>query len=124
MIISTRALQVYAYRKPVDMRKGLDALYGLVLEELGRDPLTGDIFVFISRNRKRAKALLWDGTGLCLYSKRLERGRFAQLWGKGESYELKMTLTELQLLLEGSHAVGKYELSPAIFDTRSVALLR
>ena len=124
MIGSTRSVRVYAYRRPVDMRRGFDGLYALVLEELGRDPLTGDIFVFISRDRRRAKALMWDGTGLCLFAKRLEKGRFACLEDGGERRELQMTVTELQLLLEGSPLVGRTPLSPAIFDTRTLALAR
>ena len=116
MIGSTRSVRVYAYRRPVDMRRGFDGLYALVLEELGRDPLTGDIFVFVSRDRRRAKALMWDGTGLCLFAKRLEKGRFAQLHSLSPEAELQMTVTELQLLLEGSSAIGKLPLSPAVFD--------
>lgn len=112
MIGSTRALKVFAYTQPVDMRKGFDALYGLVTTVLGRDPLSGDVFLFVSRDRKRAKALLWDGTGLCLYAKRLERGRFARLWGDEETSQLELTMAELALFLEGSHLVGKVPVSP------------
>jgi len=65
---------VYAYSAPVDLRKGFDGLSALVLNDLGRDPLAGDFFVFANRTRKRAKVLLWDGTGLCIYAKRLEQG--------------------------------------------------
>ena len=121
MIGSTRAVRVYAYQAPVDMRRGFDGLYALVLEELGRNPLSGDVFVFISRDRKRAKALMWDGTGLCLYSKRLERGRFPCLWDPDGRAQLELSMAELHLLLEGSQAVGKAPLSPAIFDTHFVA---
>ena len=95
--------RVYAYGAPVDMRKGFDGLYALVIEELGRNPLSGDLFLFVSRNRIRAKVLLWDGTGLCVYAKRLEKGRFAALWrGNGEAVELSSS--ELQLFLEGCKA--------------------
>lgn len=124
MIGSTRSIRVFAYRKPVDMRKGFDGLYALVLEELGRSPLNGDIFVFISKDRRRAKALMWDGTGLCLFAKRLEKGRFVRLTEGASGTELQMTHAELQLLLEGSHAVGKTPLSPASFDTSSLANIR
>ena len=113
MIGSTRSLKVFAYTEPVDMRKGFDGLYGLVANVLGRDPLSGDVFLFVSRNRKRAKALLWDGTGLCLYAKRLERGQFAKLWGDGETSQLQLTMAELALFLEGSHLVGKVPVSPS-----------
>lgn len=112
MIGSTRSVRVFAYTEPVDMRKGFDGLYGLVANVLGRDPLSGDVFLFVSRNRKRAKALLWDGTGLCLYAKRLERGQFARLWGDEETSQLQLTMAELALFLEGSNLVGKVPVSP------------
>lgn len=109
MIGSTRVVRVFAYRQPADMRKGFDGLFGLVVGHIGRDPLSGEMFVFVSGNRRRAKVLMWDGTGLCLYSKRLEKGRFAQLWGD-ETIEL--TMSELQLFLEGSSLIGKIRISP------------
>ena len=112
MIGSTRSLRVFAYTEPVDMRKGFDGLYGMVVNILGRDPLSGDVFLFVSRNRRRAKVLLWDGTGLCLYAKRLERGRFARLWGGEGTSQLELTMAELALFLEGSHLVGKVPVSP------------
>ena len=59
-----------------------------------------------------AKVLLWDGTGLCLYQKRLERGRFASLWRRGEQETFEMTLSELALFLEGSTLAGAFRLSP------------
>lgn len=112
MIGSSRSVRVYAYTLPTDMRKGFDGLFGMVAEHLGRDPLSGDLFLFVSRTRKRAKVLHWDGTGLCLYSKRLERGRFARLWAGEDSAELALTTSELQLFLEGSKLVGKVAVSP------------
>lgn len=69
----------------------------------------------LRRDRKRAKALFWDGTGLCLFAKRLEQGRFAAPWAKDGSGPLKMTMSELALFLEGSTLVGKVKLSPAPF---------
>ena len=110
MIGSTRSVRVFAYGSPADMRKGFDGLYGLVKNHLERDPLSGDLYLFVSGNRKRAKVLMWDGTGLCLYAKRLEKGRFAHLWGEDT---LELTVAELQLFLEGSALVGKVRVSPA-----------
>jgi transposase len=115
MIGSTRQLRVFAYPEPTDMRKGFDGLSALVEQCLGRDPLSGDLFLFVSRNRQRAKVLLWDGTGLCVYAKRLERGRFAALWDKAHDGAVHLTVSELQLFLEGSRWVGRVELSPAAF---------
>lgn len=109
---SSRSLRVFAYTRPTDMRKGFDGLYGLVRSELGRDPVSGDLFLFVARNRKRAKVLVWDGTGLCLYAKRLEKGRFARLWAGEDTSTLELTMSELALFMEGSKLVGKVPISP------------
>ena len=81
--------------------------------ELERDPLDGDCFLFVNRARSRAKVLLWDGTGLCIYMKRLEQGRFACLWETGKDrVSVELTMSELALFLEGSEMVGRIPLSP------------
>ncbi len=121
MIGSTRQVSVYAYGAPVDMRKGFDGLSSLAERELGRDPLSGDLFLFVSRNRRMAKVVFWDGTGLCVYSKRLEQGQFACLWREPAGQRLRLTVNELQLFLEGSKLVGKVELSPPVFVRKNVA---
>lgn len=59
MIGSTRQIAVYAYDAPADLRKGFDGLTALVTQGLRRDPLSGDLYVFANRTRKRAKVLLW-----------------------------------------------------------------
>jgi len=112
MIGSTRSVQVFAYTLPTDMRKGFDGLYGMVSSHLEQEPLSGDMFLFVARNRKRAKVLMWDGTGLCLYAKRLEKGKFAKLWAGEDITSIKLTMSELQLFLEGSRLVGKVAVSP------------
>lgn len=112
MIGSTRSVRVFAYTIPTDMRKGFDGLYGMVSTHLEREPLSGDLFLFVARNRKRAKVLMWDGTGMCLYSKRLEKGRFAKLWGGDGTTQIELTMSELQLFMEGSRLVGKVPISP------------
>ena len=109
---NSRRVQVWAYTSPADLRRGFDGLSAMVREELGRDPLSGDLFLFVSRNRIRAKVLHWDGTGLCLYAKRLEKGRFACLWPTEDDEAVRLTTTELSLFLEGSDLVGKIKLSP------------
>lgn len=114
--------RIYAYAEPVDMRKGFDGLHALVREQLGRELLDGDLFLFVSRNRIRAKILLWDGTGVCVYAKRLEQGRFACLWrDEGPAVELRQS--ELQLFLEGCHLIGKTPLSPAPLKKEDFRLL-
>jgi transposase len=115
MIGSTRRVSVYVYAAPADMRKNFDTLSGLVTEELGRELCSGDMFLFVGRNRKRAKILYWDGTGLCLFSKRLEKGCFAAPWSRASTQPLVWTTTELSLFLEGSELVGRVALSPSPF---------
>ena len=113
MIGSTRQVAVQAYRTPVDMRKSFDTLTALVVQQLGRDVLSGDMFLFIGKTRRRAKVIFWDGTGLCLYAKRLEKGLFAAPWACEGQGPVSMTVSELALLLEGSELVTKVPLSPA-----------
>jgi transposase len=112
LIGSTRQISVYAYRAPVDMRKSFDALTALVVQGLGRDVLSGDMFLFVNRTRRRAKVLFWDGTGLCLFSKRLEKGHFAAPWARPGEGPLSLTTSELALLLEGSELIARMPLSP------------
>ena len=112
MILGTsRAVRVFAYPEPVDLRKGYDGLFGLVKTGLERDPLSGDLFLFVNRPRKGCKVLLWDGTGLCIFQKRLERGTFASLWRK-DGDVVRMTASELALFIEGSELIGRRRLSP------------
>jgi transposase len=115
MIGSTRQVTVWAYGAPADLRKGFDGLSGLVTERLRQDPLFGDCYLFVNATRKWAKVLVWDGTGLCIYAKRLERGRFACLWRDATAAVVRLTMSELQLFLEGSALVGRIALSPAPF---------
>jgi transposase len=106
-----RRVTVYAYGQPTDMRKGFDSLCALVTERLAQDPLSGNVFLFLSRNRIRAKVLHFDGTGLCLYVKRLERGRFAALWRDASADPITLTVSELDLFLDGSALVGQVTLT-------------
>jgi transposase len=113
---SNRRIRVFACMEPVDLRKGYDGLYGLVTHQLGSDPLSGDLFLFLSRTRKNCKVLMWDGTGLCIFQKRLERGRFANLHreASGQARSLTLTASELSLFIEGCDLVGRQPLSPAM----------
>jgi len=96
--------RVYVFSAPVDMRKSYDGLYGLVRSEF--DVLSGHLFLFVSHDRKRAKCLFWDGTGLNILMKRIEKGRFADILTRKE-----VSLNELKLFFEGSREVVK-RLSP------------
>ena len=120
MIGSTRGVRVFAYGAPVDLRKGYEGLGALVRNELGRDVLSGDLFLFVNARRGRAKVIFFDGTGLCIYMKRLARGRFAAAWDRGEDGPLVWTTTELGLFLEGAALVGKVPLSPRALDAKEL----
>ena len=122
MIGSTRNLRVFAYGAPADLRKGFDGLAGIVQGEMGHDVLSGDCFLFTNRRRTRAKVLLWDGTGLCIYMKRLEENRFACLWDRVKGDDVQLTMSELALFLEGSRLVGKCSLSPS--QSRRISLAK
>jgi len=115
LIGSTRNLAVWAYPQPVDLRNGYDGLAALVSQKLRMNPISGDCFLFSNRTRTRAKVLLWDGTGLCIYQKRLEQGRFASLWQRERGGVVELTMSELALFLEGSRAMERVKLSPARF---------
>lgn len=115
MIGSTRNLSVWAYPAPTDLRNGYDGLSALVTGKLGLDPLSGDCFLFVNAKRTRAKVLVWDGTGLCIYQKRLEQGRFAALWKRERGGTVELTMSELALFLEGSRAMERVKLSPERF---------
>lgn len=120
MLSPGRALRVWAWPQPTDMRKGYDGLYALVRSGMRRDPLSGDLYLFVNRSRTHCKILHWDGTGLCLYGKRLERGRFAALWREpGEAIEL--SAAELALFVEGCGLVGRVPLSPPEYRPETLA---
>lgn len=90
---------IYVCRAPVDMRRSFDGLSVLVMDVLEHNPLSGSLFVFLNRTGDKLKVLYYDGQGLCLFYKRLERGRFRLPAGEAASVEL--TGKELSLLLNG-----------------------
>jgi transposase len=93
--------RVFAYPAPVNLRKGYEGLYGLVQQGLARDPMSGDLYLFVNASRKLCKILLWDGSGLCLFAKRLTLGTFPVLW-RDDGLAVRLTQRELALFLEGS----------------------
>jgi transposase len=106
-----RRVPVYAFGEAVDMRKSFDTLGAIVREHIRHDVLEGALYVFVGKDRRRAKVLFWDGTGMCVLAKRLEKGRFAAPWEK-RTRVLTWTTSELALFLEGSELVGRVALSP------------
>jgi transposase len=82
-----------------DMRKGFDGLAALVQDHLRHDPFSGQAFVFRGRQGRLIKVLWWDGQGLCLFAKRLEKGRF--VWPATTGAAAALTPAQLAMLLEG-----------------------
>ena len=76
MFALTAQQSYFLYHQPTDMRKGFNGLSGLVRNELGKNPLSGDVFIFINRRRNRMKLLVWEDSGFVLYYKILEQGTF------------------------------------------------
>lgn len=92
-------IRVLVYGAPVDMRASYNALYALTRSQLGADPLSGDLYVFINRRGTQMKVLYWDRTGFCIWGKRLESGCFVSDWRKRATSQTDWM--GLKLLLEG-----------------------
>jgi transposase len=91
-------LRIFIFSEYVDMRAGFNKLSMLVRERLEMELVDGDLFLFMGRNKRRLKALCFDGTGLLLIAKRMERGRFARL---EDLEEREITRDELDIVLRG-----------------------
>ncbi len=95
------ATRIYLAAGVTDMRKGFEGLYGLVRDRLSCEPLSGHLFLFCNAQHNRLKVLVWDGSGLWVCAKRLEKGRFT--WPQSGDAQGKVVLSheELSLLLGG-----------------------
>jgi transposase len=95
------ATHIYLAAGVTDLRKGFEGLFGLVRDRLLCDPVSGHVFVFANAQRNRLRLLFWDGSGLWVCTKRLEKGRFR--WPHAATDQSKITLTaeELALLVGG-----------------------
>jgi transposase len=82
-----------------DLRRGFDGLSALVQTKLEQAPFSGHVFVFRGRRGDLIKVLWWDGDGLCLFAKRLERGRF--VWPQASEGAVSLSRAQLSMLLEG-----------------------
>lgn len=91
--------RIYLALAPTDMRKGFDGLAAQVSQVLREDPFSGHLFLFRGKRGDRLKALYWDGSGFCLFAKRLERGRF--VWPRVEAGAVTLTRAQLAMLIEG-----------------------
>ena len=96
------ATRIYLAAGATDMRKGFEGLFGLVRDRLLCEPLSGHVFVFANAQRNRLKLLFWDGSGLWMCAKRIEKGRLR--WPEAAGGEAKIVLSqaELSMLVNGS----------------------
>jgi len=103
------SLTVWLYRRPTDMRKSYDGLSALAKHVLEEDPLGGALFCFINRRRTQLKCLYFEGDGYCVWSKRLERGRFQVRFDGIE--KSRLDVSTLQLLVDGidPNSVRRYK---------------
>jgi len=99
MIVAPPGVRIWLVAGVTDMRKGFDGLSTLVQIQLREDPFAGQLFVFRSRRGDRIKVLWWDGDGMCLYAKRLEKGHF--VWPRAKGGCVSLSNAQLSMLLEG-----------------------
>jgi len=90
----------FLFGSVVDMRKGFDSLCGVVRNEFKMDPLSGDVFIFLSRTKTKIKLLQWQGDGFAIYYKRLEKGTFEHVENTTQSAAL-ISSQQLMLIMEG-----------------------
>ena len=120
MIGPTGAVRVMVATRPVDFRKGAEGLAALVREKMTADPFSGAVYVFRAKRADRIKLIFWDGTGLCLFAKRLEEGIFR--WPKIEDGVMRLSAAQLSALLEGLDVNMRPTVTPLQLD-RSIAWL-
>ena len=99
MIALAPGTRVYLACRPVSMQKGFDGLTALASQVLGADPYSGHLFLFRGKRGDYFKALYWDGSGMCLFAKRLEKGRF--VWPPLVDGGIVLSPAQLALLIEG-----------------------
>ena len=116
MIAVPPGVRILLAARPVDFRKGMDGLAALVQQALHADPFAGDVFIFRPKCTDRVKILVYDGTGLCLYVKRLEAGRFS--WPSPAEGVVRLSAAQLSTLLEG---LAWHHLQPRLVRRPSTA---
>ena len=99
MFFAEGQIKVFLYGQPTDMRRSFDGLQALARHTMGKDPLDGSLYVFVNRRGTQVRVLYFDRSGFCVWSKRLECGRFISDWRRVHTQ--KMNWTALKLLLEG-----------------------
>ena len=115
MLVIPSNKQIYVYTEAVDMRKSINGLVIILLESFDQNPQTGDLYLFVNRNRNKIKCLFWDKNGFVLYYKRLEKGRFNySKYLKDEKIvisekQLHALLMGLDFYLLSTHSLETYE---------------
>jgi transposase len=95
-------LKIFLAIEPCDMRRGFNGLFALAQNQLNEDPLDGGLFIFSNKKRNRIKVLYFDGTGLWVLAKRLEKGKFSWPLSTGaDQTKLRLAPEALQLLMDG-----------------------
>ena len=105
MLSLSTATRVFVALEPVDMRQSFNGLYARVQTVLKEDPASGHWFVFTNKPRNRLKILFWDGSGLFICAKRLEKGTFG--WPAGQGQSLCLRAEELTLLIHGIESASR-----------------
>ena len=99
MITLPSHTQIWIAAGVTDLRRGFDGLSALIQTKLEKSPLSGQVFLFRGRRGDLVKLIWFDGDGLCLFQKRLERGRF--IWPQATEGSVSLTRAQLSMLLEG-----------------------
>ncbi len=99
MLSLSSRVRIFAAVEPIDFRKGFDGLVAIARDGFGEDPFGGDVFCFFNRRRDRVKLLVWDANGFWLHYKRLERGTFERIEGRGRRVQIDRA--QMSMLLEG-----------------------
>jgi len=105
MLSLSPATRVFLALRPIDGRKGFNGLYSLVKETLHQEPTSGFLFVFLNQRRNRLKILTYDGSGLWMLTKRLDRGTYAA--PAGESRSVNLRPEDLTLLIHGIESTSR-----------------
>jgi transposase len=112
MIALNRRTKIFVCKEPTDMRASYDSLLVRTKELLKKDPMSGHLFLFINKSRNSLKALYYDGTGLVIISKRMERALFSRINPRYRG-QLVLTQAEFSLFFEGSDLEKRFIESPS-----------
>jgi transposase len=107
VISFNRRTKVFVCKEPTDMRASYDTLFAKVKGVLSQDPFSGHLFVFINSRRTSVKCLFYDGTGLVILMKRMERGQFSRINPMYRG-EITMTTAEFALFFEGTNLERRF----------------